>query len=347
MIKYNNQLNRQAVEKANQIMKISTAKLKMLGVKVIEVGKKGTRIVRLDADGLVDYTADWRLKGMFKDEKDYTYKLQKLPEGTPNKELLEQVNYEKAILHPFGIVELIRRQPKITFNGAGELEAESAEYKPLVFNKDGKILIDEISSDPIRKGRDFTSELDYEIKIGEMRARLVDEIIRHKLTKDNLAEVLEVDYEKREAMGYGTTHSYDMSRQKLLGIDAEIYDSFHLITIGFKNDVNSSIVVFDTEGNVIAYGKDTVMCYVSKIIKSRELTDYERWLFDNMWVAVVEDGLIMIDEEHERYCKYLIDVPKSKHIRAGRNERLSILKKEILKEMAEKLKEAAKFTGDE
>ena len=148
-LKYKNRVDETVENTAKAICKLGRERLNILGIKNVELSENGPRIIQLEADGLVDIERDWAI-GFSSDTK-YILRLANLKEGTPNKELLESLNYEWYNRNEFGLFELGRKEPKVwrsrnaVYTGDDGEDYLITEHRILIFDRNGDLIIDTVS----------------------------------------------------------------------------------------------------------------------------------------------------------------------------------------------------------
>lgn len=350
-MKYDGFLNREAFEQSEKILALSSERLSMLGI-CNHSFDNGTKLVRLYADGLVQYGYDWSLN-MFEEEeltqneiyasRNYTIRIQNLPDDTPNKEMLEKTNFNIMIKHPFGLVELIRRTPRLHESEINKC-MDVVEYRNILFNRRGYIVFDNVSH-LNNKGCCFFGSLDYVTKLGEMREKVMKAIIEQGVTQQELESLCESPlkngiFEYTQDRVYGmTVYGYMYEMNKLLGIhvihtgmdtikqtELTKESGEYVVYLGGMNEHNNALAVFDGSGELKEFG------YNTPIISDLALLDVVRnnsrlkHYMQNKMIAIVEDGIISIDPIKCGYTKIKMEVPKTEFSSVALNNNSVIIK---------------------
>lgn len=334
---YNNRVN-EAVENAAKIIcKLSRDRLNILGIKFADICEGGPRIIQLEADGLVDGIEDWILTNT--DEIQYTLRLTNIKEGTPNKELLESLNYEWFNRNEFGLFELGRKDPlgyegsMYYKHGDGSLVQE---HKILVFDRSGDIIIDSVSEyeDNSKKFiRQFKDVLELEAYLGKLRAIVVDNILKYGIYDD---EIVQTGTNLDVFEGY----VYEAGSENWLDISIYELREYNIALIGKTSSCSSGFVVFNKKTNeIIAYGKDTA----SRIIDRTRCIDAWDYFPGTLWILVAEDCILAVDGKSKELVRIERDIPESMHLVQGENTRDNIITDSLIRQSIDILSKKSKY----
>ena len=334
-LKYHGFIHVDAIEYAESLLRLSSEKLNMLDI-YNHTFDNGSRIVRLYGDGLVIYGCDWSLDPFETDDKrfdngNYTLRLNNLAEGNPNKTKLENTNFAVMIKHPFGLVELIRREPYLYMEQINE-GSKYVEYRSIMFNRRGGILFDNISNMP-DEGCCFDGELDYLEEISEMRTKIAKEILSNKIDMAELNSLIadgKFKYTSDRVLGMGLS-SYMREMDKLLGFHIHKVGENIIIYIGYINDVCDMFIMLNNKGEVIEHGLNTVIIDNNALLGCIRTNINIRESMSNKLVVVVEDGVIAVNTKSGKYNKISVKVPETIYgVDSMVSNRKSMLTKDLM-----------------
>ena len=341
LLKFNNRVDEETQKTAIKLGNMSLDKLRMFGIKAIEITEGGPRILQLESDGLVDKEKDWVISSDSITGSNYfTLRVSNIKEGTPNKELLESLNYEWINITKFGFIELGRVQPDVYSGSVSSVSerkimyADGKEYMTLqhrviIFNREGDLVVDTVSEFEKKliecnynRGQ-FECMQEYNRHIGDVRATLIDNIMKYGY--NNSKYECEVDFDANQ--GYLS----EMFEMRVTGItEFNNIMGYDIVLIGDLSSSNAPFVSFAVfHGNsVIAYGKNTI----ARMLSRAEWECLETYYGYTPVCLIAEDSVVAVDVISKMLLHFKQRIPSN-------NERINMFTDSFVENIIEELKQ--------
>lgn len=310
----------------NTIRKLSVDRLQMMGLLAAQAGKGKVRIIKVFDENSIKmkYGKVLSSKEHVKDWK-FIFKIDGLPDETPNKELIESVDYTIMDIKPFGLIQLMVKKPFIRTGsdvavhaldlstGEYKLSRKVAYYRGVVIDNKGNIVAENISTYPNMIEETIVYN-DYFIEsIEEQKGKIIDHIIKYGMDEDDTGV-----YSK----GYYPTIFPE--------IVVDNWENYQIANFGFQyySNFESDFVIFNKDTKKMeTYGKRTAALAQGS---------------QPVWIAVAEDSIVALDLFRERVYIEKKEIPKNSRTIDGNYTRGLLLTRDIRNEFETKGKELGK-----